>query len=90
MVTEVLFGRFIADLMVTEAGLAVVGRHLVAGIHTEVGVSQFGGDAGVVIAVLILLAHPGVSWLRDCQVVATTDTGLWPHFGQVRPVTLQS
>ena len=91
VVTEVLFARFITDLMVTTvASLAVVRRHLLAGLHTGVWVSRGGGDAGIVVAVLTLLANPGVPWLYYSQVVATTDTALRPHLGQVSPVTLQS
>ena len=39
VVTEVEFGWLIADLMVTEARLAVVCRHLLARLHTGVRVS---------------------------------------------------
>ena len=90
MVTEVLVGRFITDLMVTVARPAVVGRHLLAGLHTGVGVSQGGGDAGVVIAVLAFPTHPGVPGPSNGKVVPTTDTALRPHLSQVSPVTLQS
>ena len=76
--------------MVTEAGLAVVCWDLLAGLHTGVGVSQLGVDAGVLIAVLTLLTDPGGPGLWDGQVVATADTVLRPYFGQGFPVTLQS
>ena len=76
--------------MVTEAGLAVVCWDLLAGLHTGVGVSQLGVDAGVLIAVLTLLTDPGGPGLWDGQVVATTDTALRSYLGHVCLVTLQS
>ena len=90
LVTEVEFVWLIADLMMTEARLAVVCRHLLAWLHTEVRVSGGGGDVGVVIAVLTLLTHPGVSWVCDGEVVTSTDTPCRPHHCQVPPVTVQT
>ena len=90
MVAEVKFCWFIADFLVTEAGLAVVCRHLLAGLHTGVRLSQVEGDGGVLIAVLTLRADPGSVGLHYGQLVATTDTALRPRHHQVSPVTFQS
>ena len=66
--------------MVTEARLAVVDRHLLAGIHTGVGVSEGEVDVGVLVAVLALSAEPrGLPRLHDSLMVSTTDASLWSH-----------
>ena len=61
VVTEVEFGWLIADLMMTEARLAVVCRHLLAWLHTVVRGSGGGGIVGITVATLAFLTHPGVS-----------------------------
>ena len=77
-------------MMVTEAGLAVVCRHLLTSLHTGVRVSEGGTDAGVSIAELALRAHPGVFRLHYGELLTSTDTALRPHNGQVLRVTSQS
>ena len=77
-------------MMVTEACLAVVCRHLLTGLHTGVRVSEDGTDVGVSIAELTLRAHPGVFRLHYGELVTSTDTAFRPHYGQVLRVTTQS